>query len=554
MANATIRRQGTIGGPALAVWAVTGLTLVLLLGYVPGAGLAGWSVRAAAMLPFAGAGIVFLTTSGNEDWATRLALAFLGVSALSATLSPAPLASWVGPRGWFTGVAAVGSTTALWALGRTVGSTGRERVAGAVVLGACLNTVAGLFQSLGVLPLHIPDSTHWGRPMALMGNPVYFGALSAAGLALAARRFVDHRNWILGLAVTTLAFGVNLSGGRAAILTGAVGSCLAMRGAPRKWLLVTCACIAAGFASGALLAAPEQSGTARLSDASASGRPVAWRAGVTAAIERPLLGWGPGRFEAEATRRRSLEDRPVEFAPFVDAHSWPIEYAATTGLIGLGLLVAWLAAVAARARGGLAIFALTILANGLLQPASVGLTPLAALAAGLATKGYVLRRSRRVPLLAGTVAGLMAAGLLLSTELSWGQVRPSPAGLEAFDRARATFPDTAELLGEGATAHLQSGRGDEAEKLARMASELDPTLASHALRLAMVLEADGDIVSARAEYERALELDPWSASALRGVGRTTAGIDSARGKAACARLLRLLPKTQCDWNTHEGAE
>ena len=527
-------------------WCVAGLALVLTLGYVPGVGFPGWSVRAVVLLPFAGAGIVLVAAAARTQWAPRLGLCFLLVGALSATLSPAPLASWLGPRGWFTGVLPIACIVGIWAVGRVLDQRGQGWFAGAVLAGACLNAVAGLFQSLDILPLHVPDSAHWGRPMAFMANPVHFGTLAAAALALAGRRFTQRVDWVHGLLVATLGFAVNLSGGRAALASGVVGFGLAVARAPRRTIALAVLCVALGSGAASLLASPGGAGSARISTSASGARTDVWRAGLDAAVERPLLGWGPGRFEAESTQRRSLSGRQAEYAPFVDAHNWPIEYATTTGVLGSLSLLAWLLAAARNARGGLALFALVIAVNGLLQPAFVGTTPLAALALGAATSASRHRRTGRPALgvALGLSIGLAAASSLLVTELAWGRIAPTPRGLHALADARRAFPDSAELLGDGANALAQSGRMARAEGLASRALSLDPTLAANALRLASIRERRGDVNGALEAYERALELDPWSAAALRGIARMSA--EPSKVDAACARLLQLLPRTTCE--------
>jgi hypothetical protein len=521
---------------------------VLTIGTVPSVGIGGWSVRTAVATAVAVVGGAILPFDARRDVASRLALGFLGVAALSAVVSPAPLASLLGPHGWFTGVVPVFVIVGLWTVGRHAPSEARRSFATGLILGGALNGVAALFQALQILPLTIPDSFQFGRSSGLMTNPVHLAALLAGCLALTCRRYVEDTSWMLGVAIVSIVMGLNLAGGRAGLASAVAGGALALRSGTLRNLLAVLSCAFLGVALSFAVANPDSLGSARVTTVSASGRPGAWHAGVEGALDRPILGWGPGRFEAVSTPRRSLASRRAEIAPFVDAHNWPIEYVATTGFLGLAILLAWLISAGAKATGGLALFALVVAANGLVEPSFVGVAGGAAFAFGASTLESGLPRApvgvRRAAWIASGVA-VMVALVFLYSEVERAHTDSSPAGLRAFRRATAVMPASPELLEEGAQAEFQAGHHDEAERLMRRAIRLEPGLAANRLALATVLLAAGDVQGAGSAYEEALMLDPWSVPAMRGIASTLGRDDPELARRTCARLAMVKPKAAC---------
>ena len=130
--------------------------------------------------------------------------------------------------------------------------------------------------------------------------------------------------------------------------------------------------------------------TARVSDTTGGGgigqRWATWKAGAHVVAHRPLVGAGPGRFGAATLPYRTLAAvrQGQADAYYVDAHNIVVEYATTTGLLGLAALLAWLGLALRRASGPLLAFGAVLLVLHMAEPMSVGVTPLAFLALGAA--------------------------------------------------------------------------------------------------------------------------------------------------------------------------
>jgi len=119
----------------------------------------------------------------------------------------------------------------------------------------------------------------------------------------------------------------------------------------------------------------------------------AWRAGLHALAAKPIFGWGPGQFLAATDNRFSLsETRQFGSVLFPDGHNIFIEYATTTGVVGLLCLLGWLVYAMRHRVGCLFGFALVLLASELVEPLNAGVTGMAFLALG----GAALT-NRRVP-------------------------------------------------------------------------------------------------------------------------------------------------------------
>ena len=107
--------------------------------------------------------------------------------------------------------------------------------------------------------------------------------------------------------------------------------------------------LAATVAAGALAVAlggsapSAEQGPGRLLDASANNRLAWWGEALDVFAADPVVGAGAGSFEVARKRYRDRADQTVE------PHSVPLQFLAGTGLVGLGLLLGFLAAAAAAA-------------------------------------------------------------------------------------------------------------------------------------------------------------------------------------------------------------
>jgi tetratricopeptide (TPR) repeat protein len=202
----------------------------------------------------------------------------------------------------------------------------------------------------------------------------------------------------------------------------------------------------AGVVVGGLLVPSSSPAISTGSERIASGggftaRTEMWRVSADAVRERPLLGRGPGSFQAATTPIRTLEfvDAEGEGRYFFDAHNLIVEYAVTTGLVGALLLLAWLALELLRLdiRSPLAGFALVTLVIHLVQPQTAVITPLAMLALGAAGASRDVRASQphaRAPLGLGLATAASAVlGVVLAASVA--------AGFWFLDQARLDFED-----------------------------------------------------------------------------------------------------------------
>jgi len=226
---------------------------------------------------------------------------------------------------------------------------------------------------------------------------------------------------------------------------------------------------------------------------------------------------------------------------FFDAHNIFVEYGVTTGLPGLGLILAWLGLAIRRSgwRAPLAGFAILVLAMHLVEPQSVATTPLVFLALGVAGRATVssLGRVLRAVTAVLVVVALGAAGRLL-----YGDFQLRQAGLDTNEvEAKAAvdalppWPLPAELAGRAAlfraiSTHAPDARADTLHWL-RLATRRDNADPSTWSALAEAELYFGDAPSATRDFRQALRWDPWSVRALNGL----ANAELAEGDRVAAR-------------------
>lgn len=518
-------------------------------------------------------GLVFLVrmalpgTAGPSSRGTaRLAIAFAAVAAVSSGFADVPLLALTGPADSATGLLFILLCAGSWAIGASLSNRRRAVLATIIVSAAALNAAIAWLQARGFVPpgLELEASGPLaGRAYGLLGNPVHLGALCAGALLLVGarlRRGVGTARW---LAVTgVLAGGAQLSGGRSAIGLSllAVGVTLA-RWWPgwRRGAMLVVAIVAGIQLSTA--GVNVVTGTSRLGgEASREGtetRLTVWGYGAEAAAERPLLGWGPGRFAAATTPRYSPD--ATREGVFDNAHSWPVEYATTTGLLGLGLLLGWLGLAARAARGPLAWFAALYGLFALVEPMSMALTPVVLLSLGAAgpSRLEVEGRNRRssrgstVVAVAGATAGLLIAAPYLAGEHAMADavLDTSPSAWRRADGLLPAWPDVAHLGARVSSYHgLVAEGGDHrrsALQLARQTVDRDPANARWWAHLGFLEMKWGSLAAAGAAFDEALDRLPWYPLALEGAAQAAAATDDTEGKdVACDRLsavVRRLP-------------
>jgi O-antigen ligase len=410
MAASTAQSATTLSprvGLAVAIGA-----LLLLVFDIPKATTSNFMTQFAVLLVLGAAGLPLLVVramgratqerDSNETWAARLSIAFVIAALISALFSLAPGIAIVGTYYHGTGCLFVVSLAGCWAIGTGLSRSQRERLELFLIIAALVNGVVAILQQLvGLTSIGLPSFGN--QPDGLLGNPVFLGALAAAALVLVAPRFfAKPSSW--WLVVVVLGFTLGICSERFPVLLAVVVVAWFVVGAWRRpeevepappfyswWqpsaayaaltvVTIGLGSVVAWLAGGLGVVNHTASSTA---GETYGQRFDAWRAGFHALAAKPLFGWGPGQFEAATSNRFSAQViRQFGGTLFPDGHNIFIEYATTTGLIGLACLIGWLV-FALRHRGGpLFGFALVLLASEMVEPLNAGITGVAFLALG----------------------------------------------------------------------------------------------------------------------------------------------------------------------------
>ncbi len=550
-------------GPSAWGTVAFGIALVVPLASVPVVDLPTWAVRWALLPALAGLGLPLLALV--RERAARWALAWLAWAALATALAPQPVVAFWGEYRVGTGLVFLLAVAGAWAIGARAGADAARPVATGLLAGCTANAVIAIVAQLtdltafGVAP-------QYGRAVGLYGNPVYLAELLTGGLWIALRRLDRRPGAGAAAAAVAIAAAIELSGSRAALVLIGVAALVGVAKAPGR-RFVMAAVVAGGVALGAGVAAiapGSATGTDRVStvavaDSGIAPRAATWEAALSALGSRPLWGWGPSGTLAATGPRRTLtvaRDEGPDMM-FADAHDLAVESAVTTGVVGLALLVAWLwTAVAAarrsRARSeGLLGFAALVAAVSLVEPAHVGVTPLAALALG-AAGGFAAvapcssPHRRALPIALGALGAVASAWLLAGlVALHQADLAGNPGAAQAAARRLPAWgePDAVvgRLIGYESITERSPRLLDEAIGWWASAAERDHADPSRWDDLAGALEHAGDLPSAAAAYRHALADNPWSARALNGVVRIGApgGFSPAEMAAARAKLAQL---------------
>lgn len=537
--------------------AVLGLVAALLVFWLPFLYLATLTPRMALALALVGPGLVVVVALARRgDLGARVLGAFVAWTLLCALLAAHPRLSLLGGYGTDSGWIWTASFAAAWGLGRRLSPLGARFVPRVLVAGLAANALVGVLEA--ILEPGGDLATAEGRVAGLVSNSVFFAGLMCGGLALLGRLSASpggRRATALGLMVL-FACATNLSGSRTALLAGAVlavaGAAVGARVRDRTGSLAPVA-VAAGLAAVAVVvgfacSVPLEGATSsstRIGEVSAdtgvSSRLLAWRMGLDAVAERPVVGWGPGRFGEATTPRATAAfvraESPDRF--FHDAHNLLVEHLVTSGVVGVALLLAFGALAVGRARGPAAWFVLGVTVTWMLNPASTTTAPVALIALGAAWRREPAGAPAPAPLrigsirvgrLVGAVAGalgVLAGGVLIAADAYVDQGTIT-GDLATVERAQRLLPGEATITGLVTDARFNAlqtgGRTPEAERAviasAERATREDPTRSTWWVRLAYAEGTFGDgtraeqLAAADRDVDRALERSPWSVEAM----------------------------------------
>lgn len=540
LSTSSIGRRAEVPLPDLLVAAAA---LLLLVAFSPAVYGIFWAPKAAVLLVTIVPGAVALARLVRHRVpGARGAAAFLVVAGVSAAVSDRPVIALLGLHNWGTGWLFMLAVAGLWALGATLSPRGIDRMRAAIIGGALVVAGIAWLQTAVDLPI---DALHPGRLRAssLLGNGVHVGTVSAATLALVAGGIVNARRerlvlWLV--AAATLAGALQLSGSRAGLVAAlfALVYGVVRLGARRGAALVAVVVLGATAADRIPkvdTASETAVGRAAVSidPGASSGRTAVWRAAAEGILDRPVLGWGPGRAMRAISPRVGPELARNEAAgsEYSDAHNMILDYGVTTGVLGLLALAGWLVPAGRRARGPLAVFAGCGALVGLAQPQSVAVTPLLALALGAAmaagTRETITAppfgtRAERAIAVGGVAVSAVAAVTFLAGEVALANAA-TEFSRASLDRAASFLPPWPELSNVAWRIHAfeaidtrDARAWERAVDAAGEATRRDPAASAAWTHLADLQLRAGHPRDAERSYAEAVRRYPWSIAGLNG--------------------------------------
>ncbi|MDJ0768638.1 MAG: O-antigen ligase family protein [Ilumatobacter sp.] len=490
----------------------------------------------------------------TRDRATIAAAAFAAWLVIGAALSSSPWLSLKGATGRdYSALTLIGALS-MWAIGRMLPKSA-TKVIGPTVIGALgLSVIVGTYQVLVGIATGLYASSP-SRASGLLVNPVYFGSMAAGAAAYAAAAHVaEGRRWTL-LALAAAAYGVMLSGSRVALFTTLVivaVVCLATRTMRSVWSAAATVC---GLGLGYVVS---QIGDGRSSvdrfGVGTEGRLDVWRYGIEGVFDRPLTGTGIGFFREGVQEAFTIEFVRDETAlgrqSWADPHNLVILILVSTGIVGLALFLAFAFLSIGSSRGPLLALFLGIAASWLLQPTPILTAPTALLVLGAAAPrlaGDAPQHDsppvrRRWPLYAGLV--LVAYVGVADLSFRWALRADDEAGVETSRQLFVGDPAVEAIV---ASWHLEASDSDpdrlaDAIDHAHRAAELENSRPIRWVQVARLQVRAMELPEARANLERAVELQPTELAAWLALVDLAAMIDDDELSAeASRRSCELLP-------------
>ena len=488
-----------------------------------------WTPRMAALLAGLPLGSVILVRlAWHRDKAAVAALAFLAWGLIGALASAAPMRSLLGQvNGNTQSVVMFVGVFGFWALARTLSERGRTLV------GPVLVAALGVSALVGVLQIVLDVRTGMlgavgGRAGGLEGNAVYFstelcGALAwCASTALFSAQSRTRRINLVGVAFFGLAIG--LSGSRVSIIAIIVVCAAVCWQARTLRSLRVPTAAALGLVVSVMMQRSLDAGADSLQRFSAIGgdadRPEVWRAGFSAFREHPILGWCLGRvrpaiqhfFSPEFVRIYQQDDYS---ATWTDVHNVVLQMLVSVGVIGVMLLVLFVVLANRRANVALALAAVAISLNWLLQPTGLYSLALAAVFLGAAGTGASLTSDRvhrwlRAVTVCCVVVGVSAALFLVAADLRLRHA-VDRGDRVAMRSAAAWFGDDPFVIDvfvvDSYSPQVASDRRPR-EAAAQRLTELEPDVPTWWSELAMTQYDNDEFAGMRRSIDKALALQP----------------------------------------------
>jgi O-antigen ligase len=553
-------------------------TLVLTAGLLTATGsfffLPSFTPRFALLLlalPLGGWALAGLARRG--DRAAVAAVAALGWTVVAGLTAPSPLLAVRGVVGNESSALIVAAALSTWALARRASSSVVDVAPKVVLIALGVSGLVGLLQVVvsadtGTFALYD------GRASGLTSNPVYFGALMVAGFAIAGHH-ADTWSATRLLAVTgAFAFAANLSGSRVALITSIVMALwlgVRRRSAGRAAVVPVASAVLGAVLAPIVQRLFERSGAAAdRFGAGGGGRTEVWRLGLDAALERPLTGWGFGRFHsavqhgfsADLVRAYNFTDtRQVWF----DAHNVVVGLLVAVGVVGTLLFAIFGWCAARRARGPLATGAVAIALTWSLQPLALATLPIALVLVGLAvprmaTRDLTVRRRRLterrhqlgwVLVGAGAVAALGWVAFDLRAERA-----ASTQDARSMERLAGLLDGDPVLADAVAQLWIFSvatpGADEAALEWSARAIAAEPDSPRWRYSLAYRAFGLGDVAATRAPLDDALALQPWHAPSWTLMHAYAVATDDSELAARAMDAMCRLDLRGCDHEPGDG--
>lgn len=542
-----------------------------------------WTPRMMIVVAASAPGLVaLLDLVRRRDRAAQFAAAGLAWAVLSALLSDETRFALIGHLFQETSVIVYAGAVGLWAMARSMSPAGQRLLVPSLVGVIGLNVAVAAMQVIsqreaGYIALQ------GGRAVGLTPNAGLFGAYAVAGLAISIWSFArarTHRSsirWATG----ALVFGIGLALSGSRISVGAlvlVAAWVVVTSRRRRAVLVSAVAFA-GVGIGSLMASAFGSSDAlsRSGELRSGGRGELWRTGLSAFADRPLTGWGLGRYRTATQGRWSVEyvSMIADKQEIPSAHNIVVGLLVAVGLPGLVLFSIFVWHVARRARGPLALAAAGISITWLFQPAGLATLPLALLMVGAAmvstrslddedsaseldpvgpgAESNAVEDTPRWIRRAG-VAGI-AVGALAALWLGVADVRLSQAAAMADPDA---IDAVAPTLGNDPMISFLSGRGwivrsaidpagqEQAIEHMQRAVDAEPLRPYWWTELAATQGAAGRVDDAVRSAQEAIRLQPTSINAWRILAVAGGDLGDAALVAEANEQLCLLTPDECN--------